>query len=571
MIGSTTPPPLPRPTTTALVVAVLYLVVAFCVSPSVADMASQVCASQLLMGNTSTLNSLTVGGITDVVMAPNGNTLYVANAQYHDVRKVDVTTGAATVAAGVNSQAGWRDTGTGTNVALFNYPYALAITSTGNTLYIADYNNGRIRKLDLVGTQGVTTIAGGGTGTCVDGVGTSASLTWPAGLALNSNNTVLYFAERGCHVVRALTLATGLVRTLIGSPPGSAASGYKDGIGLNVLLNGPTKLVLTADGRTMYVSDSDNQDIRKVIVASKVVTTVFGAWYINTASARVGYSGHVDDFGTYARLSTPTGLALSRDQTVLYIADSNGQSVRAAQLATGQVTTIAGFYGSTGGTEGVGTGALFNTPHGVALNPANTVMYVAEYTPNRLRKVQLAPIPVTYNVGTTSTFAGGGSRYSGGPARSLNFGSTALSGIAMSADEQTIYVASYTTGNIQSIKMATGNATLVAGSPAGVQSTAASADGVGAGAGFNSIQSMAMDRANGLLYVVENVGRVRQVNPTTLRVVTVVGTYGCASDVDGVGTSACIPHPTDVAVSSTGSTLYVRYGMWWFFGCGARR
>jgi hypothetical protein len=515
------------------------------------------------MGNTSTLNSLTVGGITDVVMAPNGKVLYVANALYHDVRKVNVTTGVATVVAGVNSQAGWRDTGTGTNVALFNFPYALAISSTGNTLYIADYSNNRIRKLDLVGTQGVTTIAGGGTGTCVDGVGTSASLSLPSGLALNSNNTVLYFAERGCHVVRALTLATGLVRTMIGSPPGSAASGYKDGIGLNVLLNGPTRLVLTADGRTMYVSDSDNQDIRQVTVASKVVTTVFGAWYINTASARVGYSGHLDDFGTYARFSTPMGLALSRDQTVLYITDYNGQSVRAAQLVTGQVTTLAGFYGSPGATNGVGTGALFITPQGVALNAANTVMYVTEYDPDRLRKIQLVPIPVTYNVGTTSTFAGGGSRYSGGPARSLNFGTSMLSGIAMSADEQTMYVASYSTGNIQSIKMSTGNATLVAGSPAGVQSTAASADGVGAGAGFNSIQSMAMDRANGLLYVVEMVGRVRQVNPTTLRVVTIVGTYNCATDVDGVGTSACIPHPTDVAVSSTGSTLYVRYGTRW--------
>ena len=66
------------------------------------------------------------------------------------------------------SSSGYMD-GTGT-AAKFNGPNGVAVDSSGN-VYVADYNNHRIRKIDPVGV--VTTFAGSTFGNA-DGTGTAA-------------------------------------------------------------------------------------------------------------------------------------------------------------------------------------------------------------------------------------------------------------------------------------------------------------------------------------------------------------------------------------------------------------
>lgn len=223
------------------------------------DIASQTCLSPLVVGTTSTLTT-SVEYVTDVVISPKGNKLYTTGSNYDIIRTVNVTTGSSTILAGVANSAGYRDGSVGTSAtnAAFNYPYGLAISSSGSALYIADYNNARIRKIDLVALV-VTTIAGGGTGTCVDAVGTAASFLRPSGLALNYNNTLLYIAEQGGHKIRVMVLASGLVTTLVGPPSGTNPSGYVDGIGSAAQFGNLQKIVVSADGQTIYVSDGSNQ------------------------------------------------------------------------------------------------------------------------------------------------------------------------------------------------------------------------------------------------------------------------------------------------------------------------
>eukprot|EP00854_Cymbomonas_tetramitiformis_P007086 gene7087-8454_t len=154
-----------------------------------------------------------------------GTKVYVADASNNKIRTVVVSTGAVTTLAGGGkdlSESGHTD-GTGTDYGnLFHHPSALAITQTSNILYVADTLNNKIRKvIAQIGlttessTVGVTTslVGGGSTGSFadrVDGTGTYAGFNGPYGLALNADDTVLYVADYGNHMVRKVTIATSM-------------------------------------------------------------------------------------------------------------------------------------------------------------------------------------------------------------------------------------------------------------------------------------------------------------------------------------------------------------------------
>ena len=132
----------------------------------------------------------------------------------------------------------------------------IAVDSSGN-LYIADEDNGRIRKVDPTGN--ITTIAGGGTSTA-DGVSaTSAALNIPLGVALDSMGN-LYIAEYGGNRVRMVD-ATGVIHTIAGN--GLQGFSGDGSVATNASLNGPTDVKVDAQGN-LYIADSLNSSIRKL-------------------------------------------------------------------------------------------------------------------------------------------------------------------------------------------------------------------------------------------------------------------------------------------------------------------
>ena len=137
----------------------------------------------------------------------------------------------------------------------------VAVDSIGN-LYIADENNGRIRKVDATGA--ITTFAGGGT-SAADGVAaTSAALNLPAGVAVDSAGNV-YIAEYGGNRVRVVSSSDGTIHTLAGNGlQGFAGDG---GAATNASLNGPTDVKVDAQGN-VYIADSLNSAIRKLTSAA---------------------------------------------------------------------------------------------------------------------------------------------------------------------------------------------------------------------------------------------------------------------------------------------------------------
>ena len=187
-----------------------------------------------------------------------GGKLYVSDNGNHLIREVSVGTGAA--AAQVSTLAGTINTAgtTGTsgyadgagNVARFENPAGLAVS--GSTLYVADYANHRIRAIDLASTgKTVSTIAGSGTPEHADGAGSTAQFNNPLGLAVSGDT--LYVADQSNHRIRAIDLASTnkTVRTIAGS----GTPGHANGVGTAARFDGPSGLAVS--GGTLYVTSGN--------------------------------------------------------------------------------------------------------------------------------------------------------------------------------------------------------------------------------------------------------------------------------------------------------------------------
>ena len=130
------------------------------------------------------------------VAVDSAGNIYVADNSNHRIRKI---TPAGVVTTFAGSLSGYLD-GTGTN-ASFNRPNGITVDSVGN-LYVADSENYRIRKITQAGV--VTTIAGTGSAAFADGNGDSASFNGPRGVAVDSVGTI-YVADNNNQRIRKIT------------------------------------------------------------------------------------------------------------------------------------------------------------------------------------------------------------------------------------------------------------------------------------------------------------------------------------------------------------------------------
>ncbi len=339
--------------------------------------------------------------------------LYIADTGNCLLRKLAPGGSIATVAgAGLWGYAG--DGGPATQAELFQ-PQAVAWDSAGN-LYIADSFNYVVRKVTPNGT--ITTVAGNGTqfyppngGLVGDGDGglaTSASLGTCYGLAVDAAGNI-YIGDYDNSAVRKVS-PNGMITTVAGNGLG----GYSGdgGLATSAGLGWPTGVAVDAAG-SVYIADTYNNVIRKV--TGGVITTLAGDGYI--------YGGFYGDGGLAlnAELNSPGGLAVDAAGNV-YIADSNNSAVR--RVATnGTITTVAGiggywqYYGA--GDGGPATSAYLVYPTGVAVDATGN-LYIADYYDLRIRKVATNGIITTAAGSSLAGYAG-----DGGPASQAQFESPA--------------------------------------------------------------------------------------------------------------------------------------------------
>ena len=375
-----------------------------------------------------------------VALDASGN-IYIADYYNQRIRKVNAQTGIITTIAG-NGTAGYSGDGSLAINAELNGPYGVALDASGN-IYIADANNCRIREVNAQ-TGIITTIAGNGTaGFSGDGsLATIAALNIPYGVALDASGNI-YIADYGNNRIREVNAQTGIITTVAGN--GTDTYSGDGSLATNAQLSYPEGVALDSSGN-IYIADEGNGRIRKVNAQTGIITTVAG-------NDNYGYSG--DGYlATSTALADPIGVALDASGNI-YIADQFNHRIRKVNAQTGIITTIAG--NCTAGYSGDGslaTNAELNNPYGVAIDASGNI-YIADYYNQRIRKVNAQS-------GIITTVAGNATAgYSGDGSLATNAELYYPRGIALDASGN-IYIADYGNNRIREVfvPMATGIAML---------------------------------------------------------------------------------------------------------------
>lgn len=251
----------------------------------------------------------------------NGN-LLVSDITNNNIRRVAIATGTVSTVAGGTPFGRVDGTGTTATFGLAG-PGDLVCDGAGNA-YVADNGNNMIRKIVLA-SGAVTAFAGFADTGRVDAVGTAARFSSPYGITYDGTAN-LFVADRNNHVIRQVVVASATVSTLVGG----GASGYSDGTGTAALFNQPIGLMFSSG--SLFVADNRNHVIRRVVIATGVVSTLAG-----TPST----SGYADGTGTSATFSFPRRVC-SDGAGGLFISDTGNARIRRLVLSTGVVTSYAG-------------------------------------------------------------------------------------------------------------------------------------------------------------------------------------------------------------------------------------
>ncbi|HLE38189.1 MAG TPA: HYR domain-containing protein, partial [Acidimicrobiia bacterium] len=270
--------------------------------------------------------------------------------------------------------AGFSGDGAAATGAQLFGPFGVAVDGVGN-VFIADYLNHRVRRVDAV-TELISTIAGTGVaGFSGDGAAaTSAQLFRPTGVGVDGGGNV-FIADYLNHRVRRVDAVTGFIDTIAGtgvdgfSGDGAAAT--------DAQLNYPTGVAVDGAGN-VFIGDTDNHRVRRVHAVTGFIDTIGG-------NGTAGFSGD-GGVATSAKLNYPYGVAADGAGNV-YIADYYNHRVRRVDAGTAFIDTFAG-TGVAGfsGDGAAATSAQLNYPTGVAVDGAGNV-FIADAHNDRIRKV----------------------------------------------------------------------------------------------------------------------------------------------------------------------------------------
>ena len=289
----------------------------------------------------------------------------------------------------------------------------------------------------------------------------------------------------------------------------------------------------------IYIADTGNQRIRKIIAATGVITTIAG-------TGTFGFSG---DGGPAinATFWSPVNIAVDSNDN-LYIADYSNHRIRKIIAATGIITTIAG-TGTAGfsGDGGSAINAQLDSPYSIAVN-INGDIYIGDAT-HRIRKI-IAATGVITTIAGTGTFGFSGD---GGPATRAEIGIAHSIAIDSSGD---IYFSSAENSRVRKIIAATGIITTVAGS--GFSSGSSGDGGVATNAQLYIPTSIVFDGEGNLFIADEGNHRIRMVSTATGIITTVAGTGtpGFSGD-GGLAQFAQLKSPTGLSSAPNKTQLYV--------------
>jgi DNA-binding beta-propeller fold protein YncE len=258
-----------------------------------------------------------------MALGSGGKTLYIADTGNHAIRAVDLNDHSVTTIAGTGYQATQRQGGPARETALSS-PWDLAMVN--GDLWLAMAGTHQVWALDLA-ERHVRPVAGTGAESIHDGPLADATFAQPSGLT--ALDGICYLADSESSTIRRIDPAQDRVRRIVGR--GLFVFGDIDARGDSVRLQHPlgVEAVWEAGQPIVYVADTYNDKIKRLDPARREVTTVFGG------DAR----GFADGSWRDAEFWQPCGLSIAGHRC--FIADTNNHALRVADLATGEVHTLA--------------------------------------------------------------------------------------------------------------------------------------------------------------------------------------------------------------------------------------
>ena len=244
---------------------------------------------------------------------------------------------------------------------------------------IIDFNNHCIRK---VGADGIISVfeGSGFLGDSASGHASHVNMNHPSSMTQDANGDY-WIASWHNWKIKKVDRTTMFVTSPVGTTQGFLGDG---GPANAAKMDLPSGVVFDGAGN-MYISDQGNQRIRKVDISTMNITTVAGD----------GTQSFADGTGTAAKFNFPKGtdagpagrICISSDKLFIYIADTQNNRIRKLNVATGEVTTIAGT--GIAGFSGDGGGAMnaeLNYPTDVAISSSG-VLFVADSKNHTIRKI----------------------------------------------------------------------------------------------------------------------------------------------------------------------------------------
>ena len=273
-----------------------------------------------------------------------GNLAVLANYGNGRVMYVNVSTGEVTE---VNSGGhGYADGEA--DVAEFYYPNGVAASPDSSMILVAGNNDHRVRKIDW-SSRVVTTLSGDGTPGSRDGNFSFARFEYPRSIAFDPKGTRAYVSELG-NRIRLLDFGSKEVSTI-----------YTGGV---------TKITVTKDGKMLLFTAGSQ--VRAMDLSSYSVRTVAGSTS----------QGFQDGKGDSARFKNLQAITVDSAGRTAFVTDTGNHRIRAIDLATGRVATLAG-SSSSGYEDGYGTSASFQGLQGLSITPDGSMLVVADEGNNR--------------------------------------------------------------------------------------------------------------------------------------------------------------------------------------------
>lgn len=467
-----------------------------------------------------------------VAVDAKGN-LYIAedqgNCNGSVVQKVSAANGSLTTVAGSFSCGFGGDGGKATAALLCN-PAGLALDKSNN-LYISDFSNARVRKVNTKGT--ISTVAGTTAGYCCDGgKAVTAQLDGPLGIAVDGAGN-LYIADYNNQRVREVT-SRGLISTFAG--PGAATPVvYVDDVAVD-----STGDVFLTDNSYLFAAECCVGGIVREVTTTHASIVAAGLPPLGdgkpAAQAQLGAAGQ-----------------LARDSAGdLFVADPQDQRVRMISASTGLVSTVAGTEVEGGGfgqpnfagDGGPAISASLHFPGGVAVDGSGNV-YIGDTDNNRVREVDHA-------TGIINTVAGNGTCGTVVDGEAATSAPLCSPGSLAFDANGNLYIATPT----RIFKVASGVISLLAGNGA---SKEYGDGGPATAAGFINVASIAMSPSGTLFAADDGGNRVRRVMSGTIT--TVAGNGGCGYSGDGgPAIAAQICGPVSLALNSAGALFIGQLG-----------